>query len=104
MDRLAVEIRYSGELDVRPYRRGAYVGSRLLDEVIEQARGSRYSFGSGWRGEAEVTIRLFEAPERGTSLEGGGEPSVKEVVIVGATRSREATSTSARRPASETRS
>ena len=64
MDDPVVEIRYSVELDVRPYRRGTYVGPRLLEEMIEQALGPRYSFGSGWRGEAEVIIRLFDARER----------------------------------------
>jgi len=64
MDEPVVEIRYSGELHVSAYRRGTYLGERHLEEVIEQALGARYSFGEGWRGEAEVTIRLFDAPER----------------------------------------
>jgi len=64
MDTPIVEIRYSGELHVRPYRRGTYLGDRHLEEVIEQALGSRYSFGEGWRGEADVTIRLFDVRER----------------------------------------
>jgi hypothetical protein len=64
METAAVEIRYSGELDVRPYRRGTYFGPRLLEEVIQRALGPRYSFGVGWRGEAEVLIRLFDARER----------------------------------------
>jgi hypothetical protein len=64
MDAPVVEIRYSGELQVRPYRHGTYLGDRHLEEVIEHALGSRYSFGEGWRGEAEITIRLFGARER----------------------------------------
>lgn len=60
MDAPVAEIRYSGELHVRPYRRGTYLGDRHLEEMIERALGSRYSFGRGWRGEAEVTIRLFD--------------------------------------------
>lgn len=62
MDEPVVEIRYSGELRVSAYRRGTYLGERHLEEVIEQALGTRYSFGEGWRGEAEITIRLFDAP------------------------------------------
>ena len=64
MDKSVVEIRYSGELHVRPYRRGTYLGDRHLEEVIEHALGSRYSFDEGWRGEAEITIRLFDVRER----------------------------------------
>jgi hypothetical protein len=55
------EIRYSGELHVRPYRRGTYLGDRHLEQLIEGALGRRYSFGQGWRGEAEISIRLFDA-------------------------------------------
>jgi len=57
------EIRYTGEVQVRPYRRGTWLGARHFDEVIERALGDRYSFGEGWQGEAEVTIRLFERQE-----------------------------------------
>lgn len=64
MDTPTVEIRYSGELQVRPYRRGTYLGDRHLEEVIEQALGPRYSFGEGWRGEAEISIRLLDARAR----------------------------------------
>jgi hypothetical protein len=64
MDARAVEIRYSGELEVRPYRRGTYLGGRHLEELIEQSLGQSYSYGQGWRGEAEVTIRLFDTRER----------------------------------------
>jgi len=64
MDKPVAEIHYSGELQVRPYRRGTYLGDRHLEELIERALGSRYSFGEGWRGEGEVTIRLFDEGER----------------------------------------
>jgi hypothetical protein len=64
MDEPVAEIRYSGELHVRPYRRGTYLGDRHLEELIERALGSRYSFGKGWRGEADVTIRLFRERKR----------------------------------------
>lgn len=58
------EIRYLGELQVRPYRRGIYLGDRHIEEMIERALGSHWSFGEGWRGEAEITIRLFDERER----------------------------------------
>jgi hypothetical protein len=61
MDTPVTEISYNGDLQVRPYRRGTYLGEDHLEEVIERALGARYSFGRGWRGRAEVTIRLFEA-------------------------------------------
>jgi hypothetical protein len=61
MDTPVAEIDYMGELQVRPYRRGTYLGEEHLEEVIEQALGQRYSFGRGWRGRAVVTIRLYEA-------------------------------------------
>lgn len=64
MDAPAVEIQYSGELHVRPYRRGTYLDGRHLEELIEHALGSRYSFGEGWRGPAEITIRLFDVRKR----------------------------------------
>ena len=64
MDTAAVDIRYAGELQVRPYRRGTYLGGRHLEEMIEEALGPRYSFGRGWRGEAEITIRLWEPHEK----------------------------------------
>ena len=64
MDAPIAEIRYSGGVQVRPYRRGTYLGENHLEEMIERALGSRYSFGEGWRGEAEITIRLFDERER----------------------------------------
>lgn len=64
MDEPVAEIRYSGPLQVRPYRRGTYLGDRHLEELIERALGPSYSFGGGWRGEAEITIRLFDERER----------------------------------------
>ena len=60
MNTPVAEIRYSGELHVRPYRRGIYLGDSHLEELIERALGARCSFGGGWRGEAEITIRLFD--------------------------------------------
>ena len=64
MDAPVAEITYTGELQVRPYRRGTYLGDRHLEEVIEEALGRRCSFGAGWRGKAEVTIRLFDEDRR----------------------------------------
>jgi hypothetical protein len=64
MDTPVTEIHYTGELRVRPYRRGTYIGEEHLEDVIERALGPRYSFGRGWRGHAVVTIRLFEPQKR----------------------------------------
>ena len=64
IDAPITEIRYSGPVHVRTYRRGTYLAELHLEEVIERALGSRYSFGEGWRGEADFTIRFFPARER----------------------------------------
>ena len=64
MDAPIAEIHYLGELQVRPYRRGTYLGDQTLEAMIERALGSHYSFGGGWRGEAEITIRLFDEREQ----------------------------------------
>jgi hypothetical protein len=60
METPVAEIHYTGELRVRPYRRGTFLGEEHLEEVIERALGPRYRFGTGWRGQAVVTIRLYE--------------------------------------------
>ena len=39
------EIRYRGGVQVRPYRRGTYLGDTHLEQLIERALGDRYSFG-----------------------------------------------------------
>ncbi|HSP72613.1 MAG TPA: hypothetical protein VLN26_09610 [Gaiellaceae bacterium] len=56
------EIRYSGELRVRPYRRGTYLGEDYLESLIERALRGRYRFGEGWKGFAVVSIVLYERP------------------------------------------
>jgi len=62
------EIRYSGDIHVRPYRRGTYLGDELLEELIEETLGDRYRFGEGWHGTAVVSIQLHERPAGATSL------------------------------------
>jgi hypothetical protein len=56
------EIRYSGEIHVRPYRRGTYLGDDHLETLIEQALGAHYSFGRGWEGHAVVSIEFHDSP------------------------------------------
>jgi len=58
------EIRFDGELEVRPYRRGTYLGGRYIEELIEDALRGRASFGHGWRGRAVVSISFYEEPSR----------------------------------------
>lgn len=55
-------IDYRGEIQVRPYRRGTYLGDQYLDSLVERSLGARYRFGEGWSGFAVVTIRLYEQP------------------------------------------
>jgi hypothetical protein len=54
------DIRYSGEVEVRPFRRGTYLGHDHLETLIERALGSRYQSGGGWKGFAVVSIALYE--------------------------------------------
>jgi hypothetical protein len=54
------ELRYEGEINVQPYRRGTYLGSMHLEELIERTLGERYSFGKGWRGYAVVRVEFYE--------------------------------------------
>jgi hypothetical protein len=54
------ELRYEGEIVVQPYRRGTYLGTSHLEELIERTLGQRYRFGTGWRGHAVVSIQLYE--------------------------------------------
>lgn len=55
-------IRYRGEISVRPYRRGTYLGEDHLEALLERTLGSRYRFGEGWRGFAVVSVDLYETP------------------------------------------
>ena len=58
------EIRFDGELEVRPYRRGTYLGGTYIEELIENALRGHASFGHGWRGHAVVSIAFFDEPEQ----------------------------------------
>jgi len=62
MTKPVAEIRYSGEIHVRPYRRGTYLGDAHLEALIEETLGDRYSFGEGWTGTAVISIQLHERP------------------------------------------
>lgn len=54
------ELHYRGDVHVRSYRRGIYLGGAHLEQLIERALGHRFSFGQGWRGYAVVSIELYE--------------------------------------------
>ena len=56
------EIQFDGELEVRPYRRGTYLGGAYIEELIEKALRGRVSFGHGWRGRAVVSISFYDEP------------------------------------------
>lgn len=58
------EVRYDGDLEVRPYRRGTYLGGRYLEELIEEALRGRLTYGHGWRGRAVVSIEFYEEPRQ----------------------------------------
>ena len=62
MSEPVAELRYSGEIYVRPYRRGTYLGAKHLEELIEETLGDRYRFGEGWQGTAVISIQLHERP------------------------------------------
>ena len=58
---------YEGDVHVRPYRRGTYLGIDHVETLIEKALGPRYSYGNGWDGHALVSIEFRETET--------GEPS-----------------------------
>ena len=62
MSEPVARIAYEGEVHVRPYRRGTYLGADHLETLIEKALGERYSYGKGWDGRAIVSIEFLEAP------------------------------------------
>jgi len=66
------EIAYSGDVHVRPYRRGTYLGADHLETVVERALGERYSYGGGWDGYAVVSIAFHERSPDGTGTRQGG--------------------------------
>jgi len=60
------DIVFSGDVEVRRYRRGTYLGRDHLEALIERALGPRYRFGEGWRGYGVVSIVLYdELPPEG---------------------------------------
>jgi hypothetical protein len=59
-------IRFRGEIHVRPYRRGTYLGNEHLEALIERRLGGRYRFGEGWRGFAVVSIDFYDELPEGT--------------------------------------
>jgi hypothetical protein len=61
------EVSDSGDAEVRPYRRGTYLGRDHLETMIERALGNRYRFGAGWRGHAVVSISLYDRQPDGES-------------------------------------
>ena len=63
MSEPVAEIRYTGEIHVRPYRRGTYLGDVHLETLVEETLGDRYRFGEGWDGFAIVSIELHERPQ-----------------------------------------
>ena len=68
MSEPVAEIQYSGEMHVRPFRRGTYLGDELLEALIEETLGDRYRFGEGWHGIAIVSIQMHERPVGAQSL------------------------------------
>jgi hypothetical protein len=62
MSEQVAEIRYRGDVHVRPFRRGTYLSDEHLEQLIERALAERYRFGSGWRGYGVVSIELYDEP------------------------------------------
>ena len=60
MSEPAAKVSYSGDAEVRRYRRGTYLGRDHLETMIERALGNRYRFGAGWQGYAVVSISLYD--------------------------------------------
>jgi len=61
MGSTVAKIAYEGDIHVRPYHRGTYLGAEHLETLIEKALGERYSYGRGWDGHAVVSIEFREA-------------------------------------------
>jgi hypothetical protein len=53
---------YRGKIEVRPYRRGTYLGEEHLEALVERTLAPRYRFGEGWRGFAVVSIDFYDEP------------------------------------------
>ena len=58
--RPAATIRFRGDVQVRPFRRGTYLGREHIDVLIERALGDHYHFGSGWTGFGVVSVALYD--------------------------------------------
>jgi hypothetical protein len=56
------EIHFSGDVEVRAFRRGTYLAREQLDTLIERALAERYRFGEGWRGFGVISISLYDEP------------------------------------------
>jgi hypothetical protein len=54
------EITYRGDIQVRPYRRGTYLGGDHLETLVERALADRYSYGGGWHGYAVISIAFHD--------------------------------------------
>jgi hypothetical protein len=67
------EVRFEGDVQVRPFRRGTYLARDHLETLIERALGNRYRFGAGWSGFGIVSISLYEQPPAGSHEEVGVE-------------------------------
>lgn len=63
--------RYRGDPQVRPYRRGTYLGNDyFVALLVEQALDGRYRFSGGWKGFAEVSILLSDERTAGDGRAG----------------------------------
>jgi hypothetical protein len=69
----AAKVSYSGDAEVRRYRRGTYLGRDHLETMIERALGNRYRFGAGWQGYAVVSISLYDRLPDDELQPGGNE-------------------------------
>jgi hypothetical protein len=69
VDEPVAEIRFSGDVEVRAFRRGTYLARDHLETLIERALGNRYRFGEGWSGFGVVSISLYDSPPAGAQEE-----------------------------------
>ena len=72
MSERIAEIAYRGDVHIRPYHRGTYLGADHLETLIERALGERYSYGGGWDGYAVVSIAFHADPPAETDRERAG--------------------------------
>ena len=68
------DVRYRGEIQVRAFRHGTYLGRDHLETLVERALGSRYGFGQGWKGYGVVSISLYDEDPGGSADELTVEP------------------------------